>query len=323
MFFENKGPFKLSYIKSKCAISGINFDGKVNDIKGLNNAKKNDISFLDNSKYIESLHSTSAGYCVLKEKHAKHLPSTCKPIISQSPLNDFIKISILFYPDARYDKHSNLYLSKGQLKKKYKKVKFGNNVHISKNVIIGHNTIIGNNVIIENGCNIGNNVIVSSNVIIKNTHIGNNSIISFGCVLGKIGFGYKLINNKIEIIPHIGQVIVGNNCNIGSYCVIDRGSFSNTKIGNNTSLDNHVHIAHNTEIGENCFIAGQVGIAGRTIIGNNVMIGGQAGVSGHLRIGNNVKIGGKSGVVKDINDNQSVMGYPAVSIKDFLKNDKK
>ena len=51
MFFENKGPFKLSYIKSKCAISGINFDGKVNDIKGLNNAKKNDISFLDNSKY--------------------------------------------------------------------------------------------------------------------------------------------------------------------------------------------------------------------------------------------------------------------------------
>ena len=166
-------------------------------------------------------------------------------------------------------------------------------------------------------------MIVSSNVIIKNTHIGNNSIISFGCVLGKIGFGYKLINNKIEIIPHIGLVIVGNNCNIGSYCVIDRGSISNTKIGNNTSLDNHVHIAHNTEIRENCFIAGQVGIAGSTIIGNNVMIGGQAGVSGHLRIGNNVKIGGKSGVVKDINDNQSVMGYPAVSIKDFLKNDKK
>ena len=84
-----------------------------------------------------------------------------------------------------------------------------------------------------------------------------------------------------------------------------------------------MHIAHNTEIGENCFIAGQVGIAGSTIIGNNVMIGGQAGVSGHLKIGNNVKIGGKSGVVKDINDNQSVMGYPAVSIKDFLKNDKK
>ena len=323
MFFENKGPFDLSYIKSKCEISGINSDGKISDIKSLNDAKKNDISFLDNTKYIKYLKSTSAGFCILKQKHAKFLPSTCKPIISESPLNDFIKVSILFYPEARYDKHSNLYLSKTQLKKKYKKVKFGNNVNISKNVIIGHNTTIGNNVIIESGCNIGNKVIINSNVIIKNTYIGKNSIINFGCVIGKIGFGYKLINNKIEIIPHVGKVLIGDNCNIGSCCVIDRGSFSNTRVGNNTSLDNFVHIAHNTEIGENCFIAGQVGIAGSTIIGNNVMIGGQAGISGHLNIGNNVKIGGKSGVVKDINDNESVMGYPAVSIKDFLKNEKK
>ena len=55
-------------------------------------------------------------------------------------------------------------------------------------------------------------------------------------------------------------------------------------------------------------IAGQVGFAGSSIIGNNVSIGGQAGISGHLKIGNNVKIGGGSGVVKDIEDNQIVMG---------------
>ena len=48
-------------------------------------------------------------------------------------------------------------------------------------------------------------------------------------------------------------------------------------------------------------------------------IGGQAGVAGHLKIGNNVKIGGGSGVVKDIPDNMTVMGYPAVPLKEFLK----
>ena len=69
-------------------------------------------------------------------------------------------------------------------------------------------------------------------------------------------------------------------------------------------------------------IAGQVGFAGSTSIGNNVSIGGQAGVSGHLKIGNNVKIGGGSGVVKDIEDGQTVMGYPAVQLKDFLKKNK-
>ena len=66
-------------------------------------------------------------------------------------------------------------------------------------------------------------------------------------------------------------------------------------------------------------IAGQVGFAGSCTIGNNVSIGGQAGISGHLKIGNNVKIGGGSGVVKDIEDNQIVMGYPAVPLKEFLK----
>ena len=66
-------------------------------------------------------------------------------------------------------------------------------------------------------------------------------------------------------------------------------------------------------------IAGQVGFAGSSNIGNNVSIGGQAGISGHLRIGSNVKIGGGSGVVKDIEDNQIVMGYPAIPLKEFIK----
>ena len=69
-------------------------------------------------------------------------------------------------------------------------------------------------------------------------------------------------------------------------------------------------------------IAGQVGFAGSSTLGDNVIIGGQAGISGHLKIGNNVKIGGGSGVINDIPDNKSVMGYPAVSLKDFVKKSK-
>ena len=82
-------------------------------------------------------------------------------------------------------------------------------------------------------------------------------------------------------------------------------------------------MTHNVKIGSNCMIAGKVGFAGSSTIGDNVSIGGQAGISGHLTIGNNVKIGGGSGVVKDIEDNQVVMGYPAVPFKEFIKNWKK
>ena len=124
-------------------------------------------------------------------------------------------------------------------------------------------------------------------------------------------------------MPHIGKVLIGNNVEIATNCTIDRGSVDDTVLGDNTYLDNQVHIAHNVKIGKNCMIAGQVGFAGSTTIGDNVSIGGQAGISGHLKIGNNVKIGGGSGVIKDIDDNSVVMGYPAVSFKNFLKNWKK
>ena len=143
------------------------------------------------------------------------------------------------------------------------------------------------------------------------------------CKIGQKGFGFIPLKEKNLKFPHIGKVIINNDVEIASGCTIDRGSIDDTEIGKNTYIDNQVHIAHNVKIGSNCMIAGQVGFAGSTKIGNNVSIGGQAGVSGHLKIGNNVKIGGGSGVVNDVEDNKIIMGYPAVSFKDFIKNQKK
>ena len=144
-------------------------------------------------------------------------------------------------------------------------------------------------------------------------------MIQDGCKLGQKGFGFIPLKNENFKFPHIGKVLIMDNVEIASNCTIDRGSVDDTVIGKNTYLDNQVHLAHNVKIGANCMIAGQVGFAGSSTIGDNVSIGGQAGVSGHLKIGNNVKIGGGSGVVKDIEDNQIVMGYPAIPFKRFFK----
>ena len=143
-----------------------------------------------------------------------------------------------------------------------------------------------------------------------------------GSIIGKKGFGFFPDKNINLRYPHIGMVIIKDNAEIGSNNTIDRGSLGNTIIGENTFLDNQVHIAHNVKIGKNCIIAGQVGFAGSSEIGDNVLIGGQAGISGHLKIGNNVQIGGGSGVIKNISSNTKVMGYPAKNIRNFLKESK-
>ena len=144
-----------------------------------------------------------------------------------------------------------------------------------------------------------------------------------GAKIGIKGFGFIPQKNKNTRTPHVGKVILEEGVEIGANRTIDRGSLTNTIIGKNTFLDNQVHIAHNVKIGKNCMLAGQVGCAGSTIIGDNVVIGGQSGISGHLKIGNNVKIGGGSGVINDIPDNSQVMGYPAVNLKEFVKQRKK
>ena len=140
--------------------------------------------------------------------------------------------------------------------------------------------------------------------------------------MGKKGFGFYPGKKTNFRYPHIGSVIIGDNVEIGCNNTIDRGSLSDTIIGDGTFLDNQIHVAHNVKIGKNCIITGQVGFAGSSSIGNKVMIGGQSGISGHITVGDNVQIGGGSGVIKNIPSNTKVMGYPAKDIRKFLKESK-
>jgi len=65
------------------------------------------------------------------------------------------------------------------------------------------------------------------------------------------------------------------------------------------------------------------GIAGSATIGNDVMTGGQVGIAGHIKIGNNVQIAAQSGVLKDIGNDSSVMGYPAIDKFKYIRKYKK
>ena len=291
---------------------------KINVVKPLISAGKNDLTFYDSKKYKHLAESTKASFCITTVNLSHDLPKKVEEILVKNVLYELAILLKKIFNSADID-YPDLTLS-SPIKKKFISVKFGNNVLIGKNVTIGKNSIIGSNTIIEKNVIIGKNCIIGSNVVIKNSIIHNSVVIQDGNRIGQKGFGFIPSKNKNIKIPHIGRVIINDDVEIASNCTIDRGSIDDTIIGKNTYLDNQVHVAHNVKIGDNCMIAGQVGFAGSSIIGNNVSIGGQAGISGHLKIGNNVKIGGGSGVVKNIENNQVVMGYPAVPLRDFLKN---
>ena len=197
---------------------------------------------------IKSKHKkTEALACITNEKLKNDLPSKCIIIISKKILYDLSQVTKKFYPEAHIDfPDFSLKLAK---KSKFHRVKFGNNVLIGNSVKIGHNSEIGSNTVIENVI-IGKRVIIGSNVHIKNCMIGDDVVIQSGCKIGCKGFGFIPIKRQNLKFPHIGKVVIENNVEIANNCTIDRGSIDDTKIGENTYLDNQVHVAHNVKIGK-------------------------------------------------------------------------
>ncbi|MDC1060409.1 UDP-3-O-(3-hydroxymyristoyl)glucosamine N-acyltransferase, partial [Alphaproteobacteria bacterium] len=274
---------------------------------------ESELTFFNDTSQLHKLKKTKAKACLINNKYLQYLSTSTVPILVEDTYNSFAILSNLF----AFNIKSNGIISDYSLINNTSILK--KNIQIDPFVVIGENCQIDDNVVVHSNCKIGPNVFIGSNSIIYSNSnlqdciIGSDCLIKSGAVIGGSGFGFD--PKSKERINHIGNVIIGDNCNIGSNTTIDRAVFDSTIISKNSFIDNLVQIAHNVSIGEGAIIAAQTGIAGSTIIGDNVIIGGQAGISGHLIIGNNVQIAGKSGVTKNITDNSIIAGFPAVDIK--------
>ncbi|MCK4593949.1 UDP-3-O-(3-hydroxymyristoyl)glucosamine N-acyltransferase [bacterium] len=192
-------------------------------------------------------------------------------------------------------------------------VAVGPHATIGKDVRLGDGTIVMSGVHIGEGTVIGPGSILYPNVVIReHCELGARNIICPGAVIGSDGFGYAPDEEgRFHKIPQIGNVVTGDDVEIGCNACIDRGALGPTRIARGVKIDNLVQIAHNVTIGEDTAMAAQVGISGSCAIGGRVQLAGQVGIAGHLRIGDRVVIGAQSGVSHDIPAGERWFGYPA------------
>ena len=286
---------------------------KLNNIAKIEYAKKGDITFLSNKKYLPWLKKTKASLIIVNKDFDIKMYKSLNFLCVEDSYLAFNQLLQLF----NQVKKNQPEISEYSLVQKSSSI--GKNVHIGNFSVIGNNCNISDSVVINDNVTIGNNITIGSNTILNagvrvydDTKIGDNCIIHSNSVIGCDGFGFAPNNNGEYIkTPQIGNVIIGNNVEIGSCTTIDRATIGSTIIEEGVKIDNLVQIAHNVEIGKNTVIAAQSGVAGSTKIGKNCQIGGQVGFSGHLNIGNNVKINGGSGVFSNLKDNSVVRGNPA------------
>jgi UDP-3-O-[3-hydroxymyristoyl] glucosamine N-acyltransferase len=177
--------------------------------------------------------------------------------------------------------------------------------------LIGANAVIGAAVVL------GDDVRVGANASLSHCLIGARVRIYPGARIGQDGFGFAPDPAAPVKVPQLGRVVIGDDVEIGANSTIDRGSGPDTVIGAGTMIDNLVQIGHNVHVGRCCVIVAQAGAAGSARLGDYVMIGGQVGVVGHLTVGDRARVGGQSGVVRDVPAGETVLGSPAIPIKEY------
>jgi len=308
--------YKLKEIADE--INGILFGPPEFEVSGINTpnlAKNTDICIVFEPKFLSIAEKGDAGAIILKEGL-----TTFKPYMSvKNPRAIMPKLLKLF-----------------EEKKKYKGIHMtaiiGENCTIPKScyigpyVVIGDNARLGERVVVMAGVKIGDNVtigddsIIGYNVIIDSySIIGKRVKIQAGSVIGKEGFGFQKDGNHYIRIPHLGNIIIEDDVEIGANCVIDRATLGSTIVKRGTKIDSLVIVAHNVKIGEDVAIAGQTGIAGSVEIGNRCMFGGQVGVADHIKVGDETVAMAQTGVIGDIPPKSVISGTPARPHKEWLK----
>ena len=318
-FFQRSGPHSLAAVAEAAQGEAPPRRLMFTAVAPLQTARPDEVSFLDNRKYVAALSETQAGAVIVHPDVAERVPPSAVAITTAEPYAAWARVAALFFPlppasagihaaaivapDAAIDPSAEI----GPL------AVIGAGAEVGPRCWIGAAAIIGHGVVIGADCRIG------SHASISHALLGDRVVVYPGARIGQDGFGFAITDEGFFSVPQLGRVVLEDDVEVGANTTIDRGSLQDTHIGAGSRLDNLVQIGHNVRLGRGCVIVAQVGISGSTILEDHVMVGGQAGFTGHLRIGRRARIGAQAGVMADVPAGADVVGSPAQPVKEFFR----
>ncbi|MEK7823912.1 MAG: UDP-3-O-(3-hydroxymyristoyl)glucosamine N-acyltransferase [Candidatus Eisenbacteria bacterium] len=279
-------------------------------VAGIREAMPGDLTFLANSRYDAHLNETRASAVICsREKREAALPL----LVVENPYLAFQRAVRIFRPD-HYRPAPGIHPTAVVAAD----VVLGQEVAIGPHCVVESGARVGDRVVLMSGCYVGHGAAVGDEsylyprvVVREECVVGARCILHPGVVVGSDGFGFALDDGRYHKVPQVGNVVVGDDVEIGANTTIDRATTHSTRIGDGSKIDNLVQIGHNVVVGRHCIIVAQVGVSGSTELEDYVTLGGQAGLVGHIKIGKGAMVGAQSGVTKSVPAEAVVTGYPA------------
>ena len=299
-------------------------NAKATKFAKIENGKPGTLSFFANPKYEEFVYSSQASILIVsKDFQPKQplAPTLIRVDDAYSAVAELLRYSAEKKKKARC--HRSLRSIWHPFSTKFgKKVWLGAFCQVGRRTRIGDGTVIHDHVSIGDDVTIGKGCILYPGVVVyPGTVIGNNVILHAGCIIGGDGFGNApQPDGSWEKIEHLGNVVIGNDVEIGCNSTVDRAQMESTVIGNGVRIDNLCMIAHNVIIGDHTVMAAQTGIAGSTEVGKYCIFAGQVGIAGHLKIADHTTICAQGGVIGNIRQGgQVLVGSPVMDAKQYMK----
>lgn len=286
----------------------------------LERAGPGDLSFLSTTKYVEAFRHTRAGVVLVPDalRHIQDGPAA--RIVVPDVHSALATLLPRLYPEpaTNWGVDSTCHIGAGV--QWSQRISIGPGALLGDNVTLGSGCVVGANATIGSGSQLGDDCRVEAGATIEpGCRLGNGVIVRTGARIGTAGFGFVHQGAGFQAVRHIGTCIIGDAVEIGANATIDRGSISDTVVGDQTKIDNLVHLGHNVVVGKGCLIMAQVGVAGSSRIEDDVILAGQAGIADHLKVGRGARVGAQGGVIGDVPPGATVSGYPARSHRTVLR----
>lgn len=285
-------------------------------IGALASAGPEEVSFLDNRRYLEALRGSRAGAVIVAPALAAEVPPQALALAAAQPYLGFIRVALLFHPRPAPMPgiHPSAVVAPDAILGEG--VEVGPLAVVGAGARIGAHSVIGPHAVVGPGVELGEGCRLHAHCSVSHAILGRGVVLHPGARIGQEGFGFVPTPHGFVTAPQLGRVILGDGVEVGANTCIDRGAQEDTVIGPGTRLDNLVQIGHNVRTGQACILVAQSGISGSTVLGDYVAVAAQAGLTGHLAIGTKARIGAQAGVISDVPAGSDVLGSPAWPIRE-------